>query len=222
MDFVFADGFSEILFSGFCFFMFSLLIYLVKIIGYRFKLFLGLFVSYLAIFTIVVLSGLPQKYIIPFMPLLFLSVLVGSVCFALSDFGKAISQKYSLMILIGIQGFRLPLELLLHHWAGIGTVPSTMTWTGQNWDILSGILALVSIPSLGKNYKIAWFVNVCGSFLLINVLRVVIMSSPFPFSWKLDNPIKLILYLPYAYIGPLFVGFALAFHIIAFRKLLNR
>lgn len=222
MDFIYADKITELLFSVFSLLMLSVLIYLVRQTGYKFKIFLSGLLGYLFLFSLVVGSGLPQRIIIPLVPLLFLSVLGFSIYFALSSFGKAVSQKYTLMVLVGIQMFRLPLELLLHHWAELGTVPPTMTWTGQNWDILSGVLALLSIPFVNRYPKMAWIINACGFVLLMNVLRVVIMSSPFPFSWPLENPIRLIMYLPYAYIGPLFVGFALAFHLITFRKLLNR
>jgi hypothetical protein len=55
----------------------------------------------------------------------------------------------------------------------------------------------------------------------VNVLRVVVLSSPFPFAWPLANPLQLALYFPYVLIAPLFVGAALAGHLVAFRALVR-
>jgi hypothetical protein len=145
--------------------------------------------------------------------------MMGAVFIAVSDAGKKVSQYFSLTALIGFQAFRLPLELILHQWAEIETIPSTMTWTGQNWDILAGIVSLLAIPFLKKSKRLAWAVQIIGFVLLLNFLRVVMMSSPLPFAWELDIPLQLIQYFPYCLIGPLMVGPAMAVHLITFRAL---
>jgi hypothetical protein len=151
-----------------------------------------------------------------------LSVLIVSLLICFSKLGANISNGFSLAFLIGLQAFRLPLELILHHWADLGTVPETMTWTGQNLDIITGIISLLTIPFLNKSKILAWGVQLIGFVLLLNVLRVVVMSSPLPFSWKLEKPLLLIAYFPFALIAPLFVGTALTFHLLAFRKLIKK
>lgn len=168
------------------------------------------------------LDLLEKNHFIPAGPILFLSVFTGSIYLAFSKVGTQISDTFSLKFLIGLQAFRFPLELILHHWAETNTIPETMTWTGQNWDVATGVMALLALPFLNKSQKLAWFVQTVGFCLLFNVLRVVMFSSPLPFAWPLQNPLQLIGYLPYALIGPLFVGVALTFHLISFRKLLRR
>lgn len=214
-----ADDVSLWIFSAFALLMAVLCLFAVKRTGYKFKKFSVIFGLYLAGFSGLVAAGLPQKHVLPFFPLMFASVLILSLWFAFSEYGKRVSQVFSLATLIGLQGFRLPLELILHHWADLQTVPETMTWTGQNWDIVAGVASLLAIPFVNASRRLAWGVNMLGFVLLLNVLRVVIMSSPFPFSWPLENPIQLIAYMPYALIGPLFVGVAFAGHLIVFRKL---
>jgi hypothetical protein len=141
--------------------------------------------------------------------------------FSFSKFGKELGSFASFRILIGIQIFRLPLELILHHWGNNGTVPVEMTWSGQNFDIIAGIVSLVALPFLNTSVKVVWATQLIGFGLLLNVIRVAIFSSPFPFSWPLENPLQVIMYFPYALIVPVFVGIALICHILIFRKLLS-
>jgi len=175
--------------------------------------------SYFVLFSLIVASGLPLKFILPIVPMLFASLLTLYIFFATSSFGTGVSQQFSFAALIGFQCFRLPLEVILHQWARTGTVPETMTWTGQNWDVATGLVSLIAIPFLNRSRNLAYVVNIFGFLLLLNVLRVVVMSSPLPFAWPLENPVQLVFYFPYCLIAPLFVGPALFAHIVAFKKL---
>lgn len=222
MTFIPADTLSLSVFVIFSIFMYSIISCAVWKTSSRKTQFLTYFNIYLLLFCVVVALGLPEKYPIPVIPILFVSIVVGAVLFAFSEFGTKIGLGFSMAVLVGFQSFRLPLEILLHHWSSLETVPSTMTWTGQNWDIVTGIVALISIPFVNKIKTVAWLSQIVGMALLLNVIRVVIMSSPLPFAWQLDHPIQLILFLPYALIGPLFVGAALAGHLITFRRLLKK
>lgn len=179
-------------------------------------------VAFLVLFCGVVWSGAPRQYPIPVIPLLFASILGSSIWFSFSKSGGALARALPLSVLVGFQAFRLPLELILYHWANIGTVPATMTWTGQNFDIISGIVAALAGPVANRSKVFAWIATIIGIALLFNVLRVVVLSSPFPFSWPLERPLQLILYMPYALIGPLFVAPALIGHLITIRALLKK
>jgi hypothetical protein len=111
---------------------------------------------------------------------------------------------------------------VLHNWAAQGTIPETMTWSGQNWDIVSGVVALAAAPWTGRHRALAWTANLVGAGLLLNVMRVAVMSPPVPFGWGVTPPLLLAWYLPYALIGPVAVGGALAGHIILTRALRTR
>jgi hypothetical protein len=152
-------------------------------------------------------------------PVFFGSILVVCIAAALSPFGGRLATAVPLAALVGFQAFRLPLELVLHEWAAQGTIPETMTWTGQNWDIVSGITALVCAPLAGRFPVAARIANIVGFALLMNVMRVAIMSSPFPFAWGQQPPLLLALHLPYAFIGPVCVGGALFGHLVLTRAL---
>ena len=151
--------------------------------------------------------------------MLFRSVWTG---LALSPVGRQFAAQVPLAALVGFQAFRLPLELVLHSWVAQGTIPGTMTWTGQNWDIISGLTALVCASFATRHRAAARIANIVGFALLLNVMRVAILSSPVPFGWGQQPPLLLALHLPYALIGPVCVGGALFGHLVLTRALWNK
>ncbi len=174
---------------------------------------------------LVLLAGLVAGGRMPALPLMgfpvfFGSVLLVSLAAGLSSVGKRLAGTTPLAALVVFQSFRLPLELVLHSWVAQGTIPETMTWTGQNWDIVSGIAALVAAPFAERSRAAAWTANLIGSVLLLNVLRVALLSAPVPFGWGQQPPLLLALHLPYMLIGPVCVGGALIGHIVLTRALL--
>lgn len=185
------------------------------------RLTLALFV-YIAFIATVVYSGIIAQSIIPNAPI-FLGVTVAvAVAFGFTPIGTRIAMRTPLACLVGFQGFRLPLELILHEWYTTKTIPETMTWSGSNWDIISGILALALAPFVVKRRWLAWLANLVGIVLLLNVARVAILSLPSPIGWQSEPPLELVLFLPYAYIVPLCVGGAVLGHILLTRRLLQR
>lgn len=174
------------------------------------------------IISISAYSGITKSNIIPIAPLLLVSAIVFAVLFSFSKSGKKVSIEFSITALLGLQAFRLPLEIILHNWGETGTIPLTMTWSGQNLDIIAGIICLLGIPFYKKSLKLTWLIQVLSFGLLLNVIRVAVMSSPFPFSWPLERPLQLIFHMPYALIVPGFVTIAFICHLLVFRKLINR
>lgn len=177
--------------------------------------------AWLALFTAWVGSGLLQAKPLPFAPITLLAVNVVAVAFACSPAGGRLARHVPLPALVGFQGFRLPLELVLHVWAGQGTVPTAMTWTGSNFDIITGVVAIALAPFAGRP-AVAWVANLTGIVLLVNVGRVALMTSPVPFGWPVQPKLMLVAYLPYAYIASVCVAGALAGHVILTRRLLLR
>lgn len=218
MTFIPADRPSLVLFVAFAAVMLGLVLLALRRGGASPAYYLGLG-GFLAGFVAVVALAPLATRPVPGVPLLFASVLIAAVALAASPVGGRLAARTSLVALIGFQAFRVPLEVLLHHWAARGTVPPTMTWTGANLDVIAGAVALLAAPWAERHRAIASAATAIGLVLLANVLRVVVMSSPLPFAWPLERPLLLIAYLPYALIGPLFVGPALAGHLVALRRL---
>jgi len=175
---------------------------------------------WLALFGAVVHSGVIEAQPMPRLLILFGTSNAVAVALALSPVGGWLARGLPIAALVGFQGFRVPLEILLSDWARQGTIPASMTWSGSNYDVLSGLLAIVAAPLATRLRPVAWAANVVGFVLLLNVARVAILSSPLPFAWKVDPPLQLGFHLPYAFVVPVLVGGALAGHIILTRALL--
>ena len=155
-------------------------------------------------------------------PIFFGSVALVSLATGLSPLGGRLAAGVPLAALVGFHSFRLPLELVLHQWAAQGTIPTTMTWSGQNWDIISGLAALLAAPLANRHRAAAWAAHLIGSVLLVNVIRVAVLSAPVPFGWGVTPPLVVAWHLPYALVGPVCVGGAITGHIVLMRALVQR
>lgn len=102
--------------------------------------------AWLALFSIFVGSGIVQARPMPFIPIAFMVVITVAMSFALSSAGARLARHTPIEALVAFQGFRLPLELVLHAWSEQGTISASMTWTGSNVDVVTGITALVLVP----------------------------------------------------------------------------
>lgn len=168
-----------------------------------------------------VLNGAVAATPMPALPVFLVASLLMALVVALSPIGGSIARGVPIAALVLFQGFRLPLELVLHAWVRQGSIPSTMTWSGSNWDIVTGIGALAVAPLAARSRPAAWAFNVVGLLLLANVARVAILSSPLPFAWPVQPPLLLAAHLPYAMIVPVCVAGALAGHVVLTRAILR-
>ncbi|MBO9666827.1 MAG: hypothetical protein J7501_08430 [Bdellovibrio sp.] len=175
---------------------------------------------WLAFVTAVVMSKILLAHPFPLALIYLAFILSVTVGVALSKYGNRFALGLSVTALIAFQGFRFPLELVLHQWATQGTIPETMTWTGKNWDVLTGLLAIFIAPWAGRSKYIAWFFNIFGITMLLHTVYVAIMSSPMPFAWDVHPKLLLVFFVPYFLIVPVCLGAALAGHVILTKALL--
>lgn len=177
---------------------------------------------WLGLLSIVIASGRLAALPMSGLPFFFGAVAGVSLLVGLSPFGGQLAAGIPIAALVAFQAFRLPLELVLHSWVAQGTIPETMTWTGRNWDVITGIVAVLAWPFSGRHRAVAWTTNVVGFVLLLNVMRVALLSAPVPFGWHVEPPLLVALHLPYAFIGPVCVGGALIGHLVLTRALLRK
>lgn len=181
---------------------------------------------WLVIGAVVPLSGILETKMLPPPPLFLVGTsFLLAVAITFSSIGARLA-RLPLAALIGFHAFRLPLELILHNWYEEGTLPVQMTYAGHNFDIATGILAIVvgAWAMAGRIPRMAvWIFNVVGMVLLATVAFIAILSSPLPFRQYANEPQVLLIYhFPFSWIVSIAVASALLGHLVLFRKLLSR
>ena len=128
--------------------------------------------------------------------------------------------------LIRLQSFRIFVEILL--WALFirNLAPVQMTFEGRNFDILSGITAivvayLVAKNSISKTVLVVWNIACLG--ILINIVSIAILSMPTPFRVFMNEPVNTIVaQFPISLLPGLLVPLAYALHFFSIRQIALR
>ncbi|MEZ5283750.1 MAG: hypothetical protein R2712_02845 [Vicinamibacterales bacterium] len=163
----------------------------------------------------------------PPMMLLLVAILGLGVLIARSTAGDRLARGLSLPALVALQGFRLPLELLMHETAAAGIMPAQMTYSGLNFDIVSGVTAIglaawMTIRTAPRGVVVAW--NVLGLVLLANIVTIAVLSTP-TFAVFGEEPGRLNTFVtrpPYVLLPAIMVLAAWAGHLVVFRALAAR
>jgi len=156
---------------------------------------------------------------------LILGVLVLALVLASGSYGRRLAIGLPLWVLVGVQGFRLPLEVAMHAMYERGVMPVQMSYSGRNFDIVTGITALVVAALVhfgraGRGLVLAW--NILGLALLVNIMILGIISTPRIqyFGPRATN--FFVAYPPFVWLPAIMVLAALAGHLLVFRALSAR
>lgn len=159
----------------------------------------------------------------PLMGLLVAILALGPIV-ARSRVGDRLARGLSLAALVGLQSFRFPLEILMHQAAETGLMPVQMSYSGYNFDIVTGITAalLAVWLRLGRPARIvvqAW--NVLGLLLLANVVTIAILLTPMfaAFGSTPDRLNTFVTHPPFVLLPAVLVLAAWAGHLIVFKAL---
>jgi hypothetical protein len=162
----------------------------------------------------------------PPMLIMMVSVIVMAFVFGFSPFGRSGALNLSFAILIGFQAFRFPLELVMHHAGTVGIMPVELSFSGYNFDIFTGIGALVIFFILQSGRTIPrfvmWLWNIWGSLCLVMIAFIAITASPMIKLFG-DDPAHLntwVLYFPYVWLPVVLVTIAISGHVVLWRKLM--
>jgi hypothetical protein len=154
---------------------------------------------------------------------LFVLLTLATIVLAFSRFGARLAAGIPMAALVGYQAFRVPLELALHALYTEGVIPVQMTYSGRNFDIVTGVLAVVLALLLRAGRCPRWLVlawNILGLALLANILVVAILSAPTPFRYFTNEPANLLAStFPYVWLPTFLVQAALFGHLLVFRAL---
>jgi hypothetical protein len=152
----------------------------------------------------------------------FASMLVMTLILAWSSFGRRFADKLPFVALIGFQAFRLPLELVMHRAAVAGLMPNVMSYSGYNFDIITGITAIpLALTAwrrpLPRPLIMLW--NLTGQLLLIAIAIIAFAATPVFRAFGDDQLNVWVVQFPYVWIAVM-VAAALFGHVVTMRKLL--
>lgn len=148
------------------------------------------------------------------------------IALGMSRIGRNVAKLTPLALLVGFHAFRLPLELVMHEAAADGTMPNQMTYTGLNFDIVTGGSALVVALLAANDLAPRWLIvswNALGSILLIAIMVIAIASLPL-FRAFGDEPAQLntwVAYFPFVWLPAGLVAAGIFGHIVLWRRLVD-
>jgi hypothetical protein len=161
----------------------------------------------------------------PPMMLLVLVTTASTTALAFSKVGTRLAAGVGIAGLIGYQAFRLPVELWLHHACGEGLIPVQMTFAGSNFDIFTGVSALlIGLWALARTPPrgVVWIWNLVGLALLVNIVTIAIMSLPGPLLRYTHEPQnRIVASFPFVWLPAFLVQAAWFGHLLVLRWLLQ-
>jgi len=167
-------------------------------------------------------STLPPRFMLAVVPALFAII----VLFA-TKAGRRFIDKIDLRAVTLVSIVRIPVELVLY-WLFINkAVPQLMTFTGRNFDIISGITAPVIYFVCFKgsnvtNKKLLLLWNVMALALLLNIVINALLSAPFPFQqFAFEQPNIAVLYFPFVWLPSFIVTAVLFSHLVSLRRIIK-
>jgi hypothetical protein len=147
----------------------------------------------------------------------FVAVYFGSYFFA----ARKLIENPGLAWLIGLQVFRVAVEIFLYLGYRAGFVPVQMTLEGRNWDVLTGLTALPMAWLVAKQKAPRWLIyawNVMGLALLLNVMVIAALSMPTALRHFQNEPANtFVTYFPYVWLPTYLVQVAWMSHLLIFR-----
>lgn len=161
----------------------------------------------------------------PPMALLMAGVFAAGLGFGCAAPGRRAAETVPLAALIGFQAFRLPLELVMHRAGTLGIMPVELSYSGYNFDIVTGlgaaVIALAMRRGLAVPRAVLWGWNVWGWWCLAVIAGIAMTASPMV-RWFGDDPRHLntwVLHFPYVWLPAVLVTAALAGHVMITRAL---
>jgi hypothetical protein len=161
-------------------------------------------------------TSMPPKIALAIVPTLIAVVVLG-----FSRKVKEIADTLSPSWIIGLQSFRILIEIVLWQLVMQGRIARMMSIEGANYDLITGITAPViawmsAYTGSGWMQK-AW--NVMGLVLLANVMTRGMLNAPTRFRVIHDEPANTIIAtFPYIWLPCFSVAVALFLHIVSLRQ----
>lgn len=140
-------------------------------------------------------------------------------------FRRNFIELLPLKILTLLSIVRIPVEFVIFWLYQNGQMPQVMTFTGQNFDILSGIAApIIVLLAFRKNQinrplLIIW--NIAGIILLANIVTTAVLAIPSPFQQiAFDQPNRAVFFFPFIWLPAIIVPIVLFSHLASLWQLI--
>jgi hypothetical protein len=161
----------------------------------------------------------------PPLQLMIAATLVALLVYGLSARGRQAAQAASMPALVLLQGFRMPLEIIMVRAAFTGIMPKEFSFVGYNFDIITGAAALIIGLLLIKKVRVppaliaVW--NVWGIGCLLVIVALAIATSPniAAFGNEPAHVSLWVLQFPYVWLPFVLVGIAVFGHVMISVKL---
>lgn len=162
----------------------------------------------------------PRIMLVVVPPLIILAVLLIS-----TEFLK-LTEQINMFWLIYLQSFRVVMEFILWLLHRNNIIPVQMSFEGMNFDVLTGITApFVAYFCFRKKTwspKLALWWNFAGIALLVNIVVIAVLSTPYPFRYFMNEPANhIVFHFPFVWLPGFVVPVALLLHLISIRRLLK-
>jgi len=193
--------------------------------GRRFAIALG---AWLVVTWLAAASGVLARFdsLPPPLMVVVMGATVGSAALAFSSLGSALARGLPIAALVGFHAFRFPLELILYQLSLDGVLPVQMTFDGMNYDIATGLSAVVvalwaATGKLPRAVLMLW--NLMGLALLLVIVTIAVLSTPVPFRVFMNEPANTIVTTtPFVWLPLVLVQAAWIGHLLIFRRLALR
>jgi hypothetical protein len=117
---------------------------------------------------------------------------------------------------------RIAVEIILYSLYLHRYVPELMTYTGRNFDLISGNAApfvayAIYNKLIGKRAILLW--NIIGLALLLNIVINAVLSAPLAFQqFAFDQPNVALFYFPFVWLPAFIVPVVLFTHLVGIRR----
>jgi hypothetical protein len=154
--------------------------------------------------------------------LMVFAVVAIACAIAFGRVGERLAATIPLWLLVAVQSFRLPLEIAMHGMYEAGVMPIEMSYSGRNFDIVTGataipVAALVWWGIGGRKLVAAW--NIVGLVLLVNIVTVAVLATPRFQYFGRDHLNVWVMHPPFVWLPAVMVLAALAGHLVVYRVL---
>lgn len=137
-------------------------------------------------------------------------------------FARRLATHAPLAFLIGLQAFRLPLELIMHRAWREGLMPIQMSFSGWNFDIATGLLALtLGLVATRRTLSVGAVrgFNTVGLLLLATIVGIAIVSTPPIAAFGPERLNVWVTTVPFVWLPAVFVLTALFGHLVLAHRL---